>query len=53
MPRRRALTEAQVECLLALPAHEPMLIRHWTLNRADLTAIERRHGEHNQLGFAL
>jgi len=53
MPRRRALTDGQVEGLLALPAHEPMLIRHWTLNRADLTAIERRHGEHNQLGFAL
>jgi TnpA family transposase len=53
MPRRRALTDGQVEALLALPANEPMLIRHWTLNRADLTAIERRHGEHNQLGFAL
>ena len=53
MPRRRALTDAQVESLLALPAYEPMLICHWTLNRADLAAIERRHGEHNQLGFAL
>jgi TnpA family transposase len=29
------------------------LVRHWTLAGADLAAIERRRGEHNQLGFAL
>ncbi len=53
MPRRRVLTDAQVEGLLALPADEPSLVRHWTLAGADLAAIERRRGEHNQLGFAL
>lgn len=53
MPRRRVLTDAQVEGLLALPADEPLLVRHWTLAGADLAAIERRRGEHNQLGFAL
>ena len=44
MPRRRALTEAQLESLLALPAAKPDLIRHWTLGAADLAAIERRRG---------
>ncbi len=53
MPRRHALTEAQLDSLLALPAAEADLIRHWTLLPADLPAIERRRGEHNQLGYAL
>ena len=53
MPRRRALTEAQIDTLLALPAAEPDLIRHWTLSAADLAVIERRRGGHNQLGYAL
>ena len=53
MPRRRALTEAQLETMLALPADEAQLIRHWTLNRTDLAAIDRRRGGHNQLGYAL
>jgi hypothetical protein len=53
MPRRHALTEAQLEILLALPAAEPDLIRHWTLSTADLAVIERRRGGHNQLGYAL
>ena len=53
MPRRHALTEAQLETLLALPATEPDLIRHWTLGAADLAVIERRRGGHNQLGYAL
>ena len=50
MPRRHALTEAQLEILLAFPAAEPDLIRHWTLSTTDLTVIERRRGGHNQLG---
>ena len=53
MPRRHALTEAQLEILLAFPAAEPVLIRHWTLSTTDLTVIERRRGGHNQLGYAL
>ena len=53
MPRRRALTDAQGESLLALPSDEPLLVQHWSLNKPDLDAIERRRGEHNQLGFAL
>ena len=53
MPRRRALTEAQLEGLLALPVVEADLIRHWTLVPSDLPAVERRRGGHNQLGYAL
>ena len=53
MPRRRTLTQAQLEGLLALPTAEPELIRRWTLDGADLAAVERRRGEHNQLGYAL
>ena len=53
MPRRRALTEAQLEDLLALPVSEPDLIRHWTLAAADLAMIDRRRGGHNQLGYAV
>jgi len=46
MPRRRALAGAQLADLLALPATEADLIRHWTLDMADLDAIERRRGDH-------
>ncbi len=53
MPRRRALTEAQLEALFALPITEADLIRHWTLDKTDLAAVDRRRGEHNQLGYAL
>jgi Domain of unknown function (DUF4158) len=53
MPRRRVLTQAQLESLLALPATEADLVRHWTLDRADLAAVDRRRGGHNQFGFAL
>lgn len=52
MPRRRALTDAQLENLLALPVIEADLICHWTLAAADLAVTERRRG-HNQLGYAL
>ena len=53
MPRRRALTEAQLENLLILPVAETDLIRHWMLDAADLAVVERRRGGHNQLGYAL
>ena len=53
MPRRRALTGAQLAGLHALPVAEPDLIRHWTLDRADLAAVDRRRGAHNRLGYAL
>src|SRR5262245_25838495 len=53
MPRRRALTQVQLEGLLALPTTEPELIRRWTLDGADLAAVGRRRGRHNQLGYAL
>ena len=42
------LPDAQVENLLALPIDEPLLVRHRTLDGADLAAIERRRREHNQ-----
>ena len=38
MPRRRVLTDAQVESLLALPIDEPLLVRHWTLDE-KLTSL--------------
>lgn len=53
MPRRRALTEAQLETLFAIPTTEADLIRHWTLDEADLAAVDRRRGAANQLGYAL
>ena len=53
MPRRRALTKAQLESLLALPVTEADLVRHWTLGDDDLTLVDRRRRIHNQLGFAL
>lgn len=53
MPRRRALTDAQIEALLALPTAEHDLIRHYTLSPTDLTVIARRRRPHNRLGFAI
>ena len=53
MPRRRVLTSAQLEALLALPLAEPDLVRHWTLSPADLAVIRRRRRDRNRVGFAL
>ena len=53
MPRRHALTAAQLESLLALPTDEPTLVRHWTLSAKDLAVIGSRRRDRNRLGFAL
>ena len=53
MPRRRVLTDGQLEALLALPTADPLLARHYTLSRADLELIGRRRYDRNQLGYAL
>ncbi len=53
MPRRRAITDAQLEALLALPTAEPDLIRHYTLSPADVAVIARRRRPHNRLSFAI
>lgn len=53
MPRRRVLTEVELERLLALPTAEPDVVRHYTLSDADLAIVRRRRGRGNRLGFAL
>ncbi|WP_372399932.1 Tn3 family transposase [Azospirillum sp. HJ39] len=53
MPRRRALTDAQLAALFALPTAEADLIRHYTLGPDDVVVIARRRRSHNRLGFAL
>ena len=53
MPRRRALSESQLNALLALPTAEADLIRHYTLGPDDLAIVARRRRPHNRLGFAL
>lgn len=53
MPRRRVITDAQLEALLALPTTGPDLIRHYTLGPADLAVTARRRRPHNRLGFAI
>lgn len=53
MPRRRAVTQTQLDALLALATDEADLVRYYTLSRADLAVIARRRRAHNRLGFAL
>ena len=53
MPRRRALTTAQLDELFALPTEQNTLVRYWTLAGPDLEAIHRRRRDRNRLGFAL
>jgi hypothetical protein len=48
MPRRRVLTEAQLNALFALPTTEADLIRHYTLTPQDLAVIARRRRPHNR-----
>ncbi|HTW53744.1 MAG TPA: DUF4158 domain-containing protein [Stellaceae bacterium] len=42
MPRRRALTTAQLDELFALPGETVTLVRYWTLTDTDLEAIHQR-----------
>jgi Domain of unknown function (DUF4158) len=53
MPRRRVLTDAQLDALLVLPTNEQDLIQHYSLSAQDLAVIMKRRRPHNQLGFAL
>src|SRR5450631_1389371 len=53
MPRRSLLTPAERTGLLAFPATDDELIRHYTLSEPDLAAIRQRRGSHNRLGFAV
>lgn len=45
MPRRRALTQAQLTNFLALPTAEPDLVRHWTLAAVKSTVIQNGCGD--------
>jgi TnpA family transposase len=53
MPRRRVLTDAQLDALLALRTGEAELIQHYSLSGQDLAVVLKRRRPHNQLGFAL
>lgn len=52
MPRRTVLSTNERETLLAFPASEEELIRHYTFNESDLALIRQRRGAANRLGFA-
>jgi TnpA family transposase len=53
MPRRSILSATERESLLALPEDQDELIRHYTLNDADLALIRQRRKPSNRLGFAI
>ncbi len=53
MPRRSILSGAERDSVLALPGTEDALIKQYTFNDADLSAIRQRRGQHNRLGFAV
>ena len=53
MPRRRALTEAQLEGLLALPTAEAEPGAALDPGRRRSRRVGRRRRDHNRLGFAL
>ena len=53
MPRRSVLTPAERLSLVAIPATDDELIRHYTLSEADVTVIHQHRGRHNRLGFAV
>jgi len=53
MPRRSALTAAQLAAVFAPPATATEIARHYTLDARDLAIIRQRRGAQNRLGFAL
>lgn len=53
MPRRKLLTTAQRDDLLAFPDDESELIRLCTLSADDLAFVRAHRGEHNRLGIAV
>jgi len=53
MPRRRLLTVAERESLLAFPATDDELIRRYAFSEPDLSVIQQRRGQHNRFGFAV
>ncbi|MBN8758468.1 Tn3 family transposase [Variovorax sp. SCN45] len=53
MPRRSILSVAERDSLLALPATQDELIRHYTLSETDLSIIRQHRKAANRLGFAV
>ncbi len=53
MPRRSILSVAERDSLLALPATQDELIRHYTLSETDLSIIGQHRKAANRLGFAV
>jgi len=53
MPRRSILSAAESGSLLALPATQDELIRHYTLSELDLSIIGQHRKPANRLGFAV
>lgn len=53
MARRALLKEHERKTLFEIPIDEDSLIRHYSLEPADLLEIQLRRREHNQLGFAI
>lgn len=53
MPARVPMTERQREALLALPDTEDAVVRHHSLNAADLTAIAAARTPETRLSYAL
>ena len=53
MPRRRLLTEAERDGLLAISTDKAELIRLTTFSDQDIALINQHRGEANRLGFAI
>ena len=53
LPLRSILSVAERDSLLALPATQDELIRHYTLSETDLSIIRQHRKAANRLGFAV